>query len=179
MALLERNDFQRVQQNKGRFCSYLLSALNHYLSDARDRATAQKRGGRSHTVSIDWSAAEERFSFEPQHEMDPERLFARAWALTLLDEVRVALETEYVDGGRGALYRAISGALTADGVEGSYREIGARIGMGAGAVKVSVHRLRKRYREILEAEVTETIADPSGVESEIRDLMEALGGLSS
>jgi len=162
-----------VDRAKGRFRSFLLACMKHFISNQRARARAQKRGGGAAHVPLDTIAAEEKYAKEVTDEVTPERLYHRRWALTLLDHVLVRVRAQYADRGRLALFEALKGELTG-GTGRTNREIGAELGMSEGAVKVAAHRLRSRYREVLRAEIGRTVDDPADIDSEIEELFDAL-----
>ena len=178
-SLLERGDLDGLDPEGGRFRSYLLAALKHHASDQRDRARAQKRGGGRAALSLDASfepaAAEERFRGEPRDERSPEGLFERDWALAVLARALARLEQEQTERRRGPIFARLRGFL--DGVaEGdSHAAAATDLGLSSGAVKVAVHRLRARYRELLLAEVAATVAPGDDAEAELRALVAALG----
>src|SRR5207248_2029645 len=174
VRLLEKDYLQVVDREKGKFRSFLLAAFQHFLLNEYDRAKAQKRGGGRGFVSIDAGDAEGRYRLEPEHDLTPEKLFDRRWALTLLDQVLARLCAEMTEAGKGHLYEKLKSSLMAEGDAASHREIAAELGTSEGAVKVAVHRLRKRYRELLRDEIERTVGDPTHVEDEIRDLFAAL-----
>jgi RNA polymerase sigma factor (sigma-70 family) len=174
--LLERRALGRADPARGRFRSFMLTALNHFLADERDRARAQKRGGGGEVLSLDLAAAEARYNLEPADTAAPDRAFDRQWALALLDTVLRALETEYRDAGRTALFAALRPALAGAGESQPYEEIARRLGMSEGAVKVAVHRLRKRYRALLQGEIVQTVENPAEAAEEMRYLFQALSG---
>ena len=171
--LLEKFDFARLAPERGRFRSFLLAGVENHLANVRDAARAQKRGGGMTRVPIDFAAADARFRSEAREE-DPARAFEREWALALLERALTGLEQEYRASERGELFDVLKGELAGDGAA-SHAHYAERLGSTEGAVKVAVHRLRKRYRERLRAEIAETVVDPRDVEHEIADLFRALG----
>lgn len=173
--LLQRNFLNAVDPRKGRFRSFLLASLKHYLSNERDRARAQKRGGGQAPISIDAQDAEGRYLHEPADPMTPDKLYERRWALTVLDQALARLQKEYAASGRGAIFEQLKGELTGAATRSPHMEIGQELGMTPGAVKVAAHRLRQRFGEVLRAEIAETVARPEDVEEEIRQLFQALG----
>lgn len=174
--LLEKNYLQDVDRAKGRFRSFLLASLKHFLANEWDRRRALKRGGARTHVPIDPQSAETRYGLEPTHDESPERLFERRWALTLLDQVLDRLRKEFETEGKLAQFDALKVTLTSERGSVPYAELGARLGLSEGAVKVAVHRLRQRYREVLRAEIAQTVAQPEDVDTEIRHLFAALAG---
>ena len=176
-SLVEHNGLARVDRARGRFRAFLLASLRHYISNFRDHQRAQKRGGGRELVSLDAAAAEERYNLEPaDHDLTPERAFDRQWALALLDRAIARLREEHVAAGKLDLFEALHDTLTGDRVTGGYAACGEKLGMSEGAVKVAVHRLRQRYREILREEVAATTASPGDDEDELQTLLGALGG---
>lgn len=173
--LLEKDFLQAVDPRKGKFRSFLLAACKHFLSNERDRAMAQKRGGGKSMVSIDFDSADGRYQQEPAVKLTPDRLFERQWALALLERVLLRLREEFDRAGKKSLFDRLKFALTGDRGQMPYLKISQDLGMSEGAVKVAVHRLRHRYRELLRDEIGQTIDDPVHVEDEIRQLFAALG----
>jgi RNA polymerase sigma factor (sigma-70 family) len=170
--LLAKGWLAEVQQARGRFRSWLLAAMKHFLSNEWDRLKAQKRGGRATIISIDEATAEGRYRDEPTEEETAERLFDRRWALTLLDRVLAQLRTEFAAEGKATMFEALKGTLTGDARP--YAEIAQELGTSEGAIKVAVHRLRDRYRALIRAEVMQTVAGPEEAEAELRHLLASL-----
>jgi RNA polymerase sigma factor (sigma-70 family) len=173
--LLERNDLSTADQGRGRFRSFLLAAVKHFLCNERDRARAKKRGGGRGTLSLDFGAGEERLGREPINMDTPEKLFERRWALTMLENVLSRLRAEYDVQGRQTLFAALKGALAGEKSPRGYGALANELKMTEGAVKVAVHRLRRRYRELLHDEVAQTVTDRAKIDHEIRELFAALG----
>ena len=173
--LLEKGILAAADPSRGRFRSFVRTACAHFLADERDRARARKRGGGRAVLSIDARDAEGRYLREPAHNLTPERLFERTWALTLLDRVLERLGGEYERAGQAAQFEQLKVVLTAGPRSVPYATVAARLGMAEGTVQGAVHRLRKRYRAILLDEIAATLDDPSGVEEEVRALFEVLG----
>lgn len=173
--LLERRTVARADPARGRFRSFMLASLDHFLADERDRARAQKRGGGQVFVSIDAAAAEERLRLEPVDARAPDREFDRAWALALLETVIARLRDEHAAAGRAGLLEALSATLVGSRDVQPYAELAGRLGMTEGAVKVAVHRLRKRYRSLLEDEIAQTVDSPEEARDELRYLLAVLG----
>ena len=173
--LLEKDGLAAVDQSKGRFRSFLLAACRHFLANQWDHDHAKKRGGGGVVLSIDFHGAEDRYIREPSHDETPERLFERRWALALLERVLSRLRAEYEAAGKGRLFACLKGRLAGDAATTSHARTAAELGVSEGAVKVAVHRMRKRYRELLRDEIAQTVDEPGQVEDEIRALFAALG----
>jgi RNA polymerase sigma-70 factor (ECF subfamily) len=168
--LLEKDFLRAVDREKGRFRSFLLAAMKHFLSNERDKARARKRGGGRVFVPLDCEDAETRYRIEPVEHLTPDKIFQRQWALALLERTMARLREEYTAGGKAELFEALKATLT-EGRGGSpYAALGAGLGLSEAAVKMAVHRLRRRYREVLRAEVAETVARPEDVEDELREV---------
>ena len=172
--LLEKNYLADADESRGRFRSFLLASLKHFLANEWHKAQTQKRGGGQIPISIDVSAAETSCHFEPADTTTADKIYERRWALTLLDQVLRRLREEYVRDGKQNLFEQLKPTLTEASRSVAYAEIARRLDTTEGAVKVAVHRLRQRYREILRAEIAETVASPDEVEDELRNLFAAL-----
>jgi RNA polymerase sigma-70 factor (ECF subfamily) len=173
--LLERATVAAADPGKGRFRSFLLADCTHFLNNRYHHDHAAKRGGGVAQLSIDGRDAEGRYLREPSHDRTPERLFERTWALALLDGVLAQLRSEYEASARGAAFDALKVVLTDSPRAVPYAELAQRIGTTAGAVQVSVHRLRRRYRDLVREAIAATVDDAAEVDEEIRDLFAALG----
>lgn len=171
VVLLERRDLHGVAPERGRFRSFLLAGLSHHMSNERDRDHAQKRGGGIVTKQLE--DAETRYAMEPLDATSPETLFERRWAIEVLARTFEVLEAEHADDGKRELFDALKPELQGAS-ESTYAEIAARLSTSEGAVKTAAHRLRKRWRELLRAEVAGTLSDPADVDDEIRGLFAAL-----
>jgi RNA polymerase sigma-70 factor (ECF subfamily) len=172
--LLEKEGLRTVDPSKGRFRAFLLAACKNFLANEHDRETARKRGGGRCPVSIDLRDAEGRYLAEPAHELTPDRLFERRWALTLLDQSLDQLGRESRHAGKASLYERLKSILAGDEASLSYAEVGAALGMSEAAVKKASQRLRQRYREILRERIAGTIDDPGQIEDEVRTLFAVL-----
>jgi len=170
--LLARNFVGDADPAKGRFRSFLLGALKHFLSDEWDRARAQKRGGGQQPISLDAESAETRYRLEPADESSAEKIYERRWALALLDQVLKRLRDEFTRDGKEHVFNELKSALTGGKVP--YAEIAARLDVKEGAVRTAIHRLRTRYRDIIRAEIAETVASPAEVDAEMQHLFAAL-----
>lgn len=172
-SLIERNGLRHADPERGKFRSFLLVSLKHFLSDEWDKSRAQKRGGGTAPLRLDFDAIEGRGIPEPTDAQTPDRLYDRAWALATLDAVLAALRAEYEAAARGDLFEALRGTLTGEPV-GAYAELAPRLGMSEAAIKTAVHRLRKRYKALLSAQVAQTLTDDADPDVELRDLLEAV-----
>lgn len=170
---LEKNYLGAAEQAKGRFRSFLLVALKRYLANEWDKQRAQKRGGKHSAISLDGLTAEERYALEPAEQLSADKLYDRRWALTLLDRVVARLRDEQAEAGKLSQFEQLKECITA-GRSTGYTEIAARAGLSEGALKVAVHRLRKRYRDLLEEEIAHTVSSPEEVVEERRHLLAAL-----
>lgn len=173
-GLLERGSLGRASPERGKFRSFLLSSLNYFLADERDRAGAQKRGGGKDIVSLDIEDAETRYRLEPAHDLTPEKLFERSWSLTVLGNAMARLKTEFTKAGKLHTFECLKLHLPAGRGPASYETVAAKLGMSEAAVKAAVHRLRHRYRQLVRDEIAQTVSTPDQVDEEIRDLFAAL-----
>ncbi len=170
--LLEKDALASVSQGRGRFRSFLLASCQHFLANEHERANALKRGG-GQVISLDLSDADGRYHREPNHEETAERLFERRWALALLGPTLHHFRSEYERAGKGGLFDALKGQLTGDPTE-SYALLAEELDMTESAIKTAVHRLRKRYGDILREQIRETVAAEGEIDDEVRALFEAL-----
>jgi DNA-directed RNA polymerase specialized sigma24 family protein len=171
--LLSKQNLRHADPDRGRFRSFLLTCLKHFTANERQRAAAQKRGGNKPVLSFDFAAAESVYTMEPAHDMTPEKIFDRRWALTVLDRVSKRLREEFIRDGKREQFERLGPFLTQ---RASYAEVAAALHTSAGAARVAVHRMRNRYRDLLREEVAQTVAGPEEIDQEIRDLLSALGG---
>lgn len=172
--LLEKNYVGDADRERGKFRSFLLTSLKHFLSNQRDRVRARKRGGGRTLLSLEFESAEQKFRMEPADTETPERLFERRWALTLLDRVLTRLDKEYTEHGNEAVFQRLKELLTREKGATPYRQVAEEFDMSEGAVKVAVHRLRKRYRSILEDEISQTVSSAAELEDEMQQLFTAV-----
>ena len=172
--LLEANSLVDVDPRRGRFRSYLLACCEHYFLNEQARMAARKRGGGVSPISLDLSAAENRYRVEPVDHLDAERIYTRAWALDLLDASLRDLQEEYQNAGNAALFQQLRPTLTAAADAPAYSDVAAACGMSVDAVKKAAQRLRARYGAALRSRIAATVPDPSMIDEEIRDLFEAL-----
>jgi RNA polymerase sigma-70 factor (ECF subfamily) len=171
--LLDKKPFGRLDSEKGKFRAFLLVSLKNFLANERDRARAQKRGGEQRHLSMDWETADTQYQLADANDVSPDRAFDREWALALLGKVIERLQSECAAEGKAELFERLKQFLTADQGEATQREIAAALGWEAGAMRVAVHRLRKRYRQLLRDEIAQTLADAAMLEEEMRALFGA------
>lgn len=174
VTVLERGIIERADRERGRFRTYLLVAVKGFLKNELRHANAMKRGGGSMSISIDASKAEERLAIEPSVDIPPDREFERQWAMTVLRQALHQLEAEFVRRDRAELFVATKHLLTGEDNDESYRELSETLGMSENALKVSVHRMRKRYRELIRLEVGHTVSGADELQSELDELLKAL-----
>ena len=171
---LAKEYFGRANPALGRFRNYLLACLKHFLSEQWRQAGRLKRGGGKTLVSWDRLTAEERYQAEPADPVTPEKVYERRWALTLLEQVLARLGGEQSAAGKGEVFAQLKDYLWGEGSGAGYTEVAVRLGMTEGALKVTVHRLRQRYRELLRAEVAQTVATVDEVDEELSYLVAAI-----
>ena|SRR5579872_301842 len=168
VRVLEGRYLDRADQEKGRFRSFILTSLKFFVADEGDRYRARKRGG-GMLVPLEFSSGEERYQREPAHGETPERIFERHWALSVLNQVVERLRDEFVQRGRPEHFERLKVFLLGQG-DAPYAELAREMNTSEGALKVAIHRLRKRYRDLFRQEIADTVADPAEVESELRYL---------
>ena len=171
--ILKLNSLAEVGRERGKFRAFMLAAMNHFISDEWDRTSAQKRAAQR-TISLDAEMAENRYRSEPADKLTPESLFERRWAVTLLENVVKRLRGEYEASGQGALFMELRFAITGDKNTIPYAELASRLGLKEEALRVTVHRLRQRYRRALREEIAQTVADESEVVEEMNCLCRIL-----
>jgi len=171
--ILKLNSLAEVGRERGKFRAFMLAAMNHFISDEWDRTSAQKRAAQR-TISLDAEMAENRYRSEPADKLTPESLFERRWAVTLLENVVKHLRSEYEASGQGALFMELRFAITGDKNTIPYAELASRLGLKEEALRVTVHRLRQRYRLALREEIAQTVADESEVVEEMNCLCRIL-----
>ncbi len=171
---LEKQYLSAAEQAKGRFRSFLLLAFKRYIAKERERARSRKRGGGVPVVVLDALNPEQRYAMEPADQLSPDKLFERRWALALLEQVLGRLRTEQAAAGRLATFQALKDCLTSAGASSPYAELARRLGTSEGAVKVAAHRLRRRYRELLEEEIAHTVSSPEEISAERQYLLAVL-----
>jgi RNA polymerase sigma-70 factor (ECF subfamily) len=172
--LLERNDLASLTREGGKFRSFLLTALNHFLANEHERAQAQKRGGGRELLSLDDDSAEDRYQREPAHTESPDRLFERQWALALMEDALRRLTEEQAANNRADLFAALRPFLSREPEPCEYATLSDRLGLAPGTLAVQVHRLRERYRQLVRAAVADTVDSPLEIDAEMRHLLAAL-----
>jgi len=172
IRVLEGRYLDRADPEKGRFRAFLLTSLKFFVSDEQDRNRAQKRGGGA-LLPLEFSSGEERYQREPAHDETPERIFERRWALSALDRVVESLRREFVQHGRPEHFERLKVFLLGQ-PDAPYVSLALEMNTSEGALKVAIHRVRKRYRELFRHEIANTVADPADVESELRYLAAVL-----
>lgn len=172
--VLSKDYLRGVDRSKGRFRSFLLAMLRHFLANHRRDARAQKRGGNFEFVNLEDESVNEGELSSAAGDLTPEQSFQRQWALTLLDQVVAHLREEFHDAGKGELFDALKVFLTGDRAAVSYAALAAQLNSTEAALKMSVSRMRRRYGELLRAEISRTVAAPDEVEDELRALFAAL-----
>ena len=170
---LEKNYLEKLTSQKGKFRAFLLAALKHFLANEWDRANRQKRGGGVAPLSLDWQDADARYQTEPVDTLSPDKLYDRAWAVTLLENVLARLRDENAPEDKARCFQQLKGYLMVGTNSIPYGEAAAKLSMSDGAVRVAVHRLRKRYRELLREQISQTLSDPAQIAEEMRTLFSA------
>jgi len=173
--LLQGHWIERADRQKGKFRSFLLSTMNHFLADEWDKVRAQKRGGGAVHIPLQFDAAETRYGLDPADPATPDQTYERRWACALLEEVLRRLGDEFEQEGKAKVFAALNPCLIGDRSCQPYAELAANLGVSEGTVKSAVHRLRQRYRQLLKEEIAHTVADPGEVDDELRHLFAALG----
>ena len=174
--LLARNYLSVADRNRGKFRSFLLGSLEHFLAREWKKAHAQKRGGGQPLFSLDEMDAENRYLQEPAHELTAEKIFERRWATAILDQAMARLREECLASQKSDLFEKTQNHLSGEKGETSYTEAAASLNMTEGALKVAVHRLRQRYGELVRAEIAETVVSPKEIDEELQYLFAILRG---
>jgi RNA polymerase sigma factor (sigma-70 family) len=172
VRVLDGRYLDRADPEKGRFRAFILTSLKFFLADEADRNRAQKRGG-GNLRSLEISSGEERYQRDPAHNETPERIFERRWALSVLDRVVEKLRNEFVHHGRPEHFERLKVFLLGQS-DAPYATLAREMNTSEGALKVAIHRLRKRYRDLFRQEIADTVADPAEVESELHFLAAVL-----
>jgi RNA polymerase sigma factor (sigma-70 family) len=174
MHVLQNHALATVAPARGRFRSFLLVSLKHFLDNEWHKAHALRRGGKQVLISWDELKPEARDSLGPSDLMTPEKVFNRRWALMLLERVMDRLRHECVAARKAELFDKLKDYLTGEVPGKSYQQVAAELNMTEGAIKVSVHRLRRRFGELVRAQIAQTVDTPEEIDSEIRELCAAL-----
>jgi RNA polymerase sigma-70 factor (ECF subfamily) len=172
--LLEKKGLRLADPKRGKFRSFLLAALKHFLANERKRARARKRGGGRKPFPLDFQNAESQFALEPADRLSPDKLFERSWALTVLDRTMTRLGAESMTPNKRKLFENLKVYLTMDKGSVPYKQLARDFRMTESAVRVAVYRLKKRYRELLRDEIAQTVTSEKEIDQEIRDLFAAL-----
>jgi RNA polymerase sigma-70 factor (ECF subfamily) len=171
--VLERDWLGKAEQQRGRFRTFLLTSISNFLANEWDKSRAQKRGG-GRVISLQSNEAELHFQWEPTDQFTPEQSFERRWALALLDQVMTRLNDEFIHSGKAELFNTLKSCLLGERTTQPYAILASKLSMTEGSVKVVVHRLRQRYRQLLREEIANTITQPEEVEEEMRYLFAVL-----
>ncbi len=171
--LLEKHGLQSVRPREFRFRSFLLASLKNFVSDEWRRTQTERRGGGKRVLPLEFEQAETRYSLEPSDALSADRLFDRSWAMTVIGRAVESLRGEYAKAGKAELFDQLKSQITIEAEAGFYRQAADRLGMSEGALRVAVHRLRQRLRELIRDEIAETVTTPEQLEEEIGDLFAA------
>jgi RNA polymerase sigma-70 factor (ECF subfamily) len=173
--LLQKDWLGSVERERGRFRTFLIMALKRFVANEWDKACTARRGGGQAAVPLDAQLAERLYLADTRPALSADLLYERRWALTLLEQTMARLRAEYESDGRGADFAQLKGYLTAERGSIPYEEIARQSGIGEGAVRVAVHRLRKRFRDLFRALVADTVSAEEDVDAEMRYVVEVLG----
>jgi len=171
---VERNTLEQVDPSKGKFRSFLLASLKNFLSNERQKAAAEKRGGKCTIISLDEERPEDRYAAEPCHEQAPEKVFDRAWAMTIVTNALAQLKAEYTEDGKAELFDTIQACLSGERDGLPYAQVAAGLNMSEAAVKMAVVRLRRLFVQVLRAQVGQTVFGAEELDAELRYLFSAL-----
>jgi DNA-directed RNA polymerase specialized sigma24 family protein len=170
---LQKNYLEGLSSERGRFRAFLLASLKHFLANEWDRAGRRKRGAHAAHLPLDWHDADTRYQFDLRDDLSPDKLYDRAWAVALLERVMGRLRDACAADGKAAQFEQLKPWLTADRDAIAYPQAAAALGISGEAARVAVHRLRRRYRDLLREEIAETLAEPAQVAEEMRALFAA------
>ena len=173
---IEKKSFRLASRERGRFRTFLLTSLKNFLINEWDRARAAKRGGGTTHLPLDRIAAENLYGREPSHDVTAEKIYERTWAMAVLDQVRARLQAEYAAEGKADRFAQLESFLPGEKSEMSYAEAARLLGAAEGTVKSDVHRLKKRYRELLRAEIANTVSTAAEINDELRHLIDVMSG---
>jgi RNA polymerase sigma-70 factor (ECF subfamily) len=174
VQLLEKNFLESVRPEAGRFRSFLLVSLKHYLANQRRAGSALKRGGSTPCLSLDLEGAEVRYRREPHDDRTPDRAYERQWALSLIGQAHRRLSEEFEAAGKARQYHLLAGHLAGEGDERAYRALAAELDSTEAAIKMAVSRMRRRFGRILREVIAATVEDPREVDTEVRYLLSML-----
>lgn len=174
--ILENNSLSHARSERGRFRNFLLTSLQNFLTHEWERGQAQKRGGGRRLLPWDELTPETRYTAEANSEAAPDRVFEERWAATLFQQALSRLRQEFVAAGKGQQFEELKVLLSAEAEDGDYDAIATRLNMTRKSVAVAVHRLRKRYGDMVRREIADTVSSPTEVEDEMRHLIELMGG---
>lgn len=174
--LLEKQSLARADRARGRFRTFLITALNNFLTNEWEKQTTEKRGGGKAPLSLDFDAGESRYQIEPSHALTPETLYDRRWVLTMLDQVLERLRNELAQAGKQTQFEQLKETLVAKPTDADYERAAEALGISPAAARQAAYRMRKRYRQLFRQEVARTVADEEDVDDEIGRLLETLGG---
>ncbi len=177
--LQQKQALMKADPLRGKFRTFLLSSLQNFLANEKERAQAQKRGGGREFVFLDAADARERYRLEPSHSLTPESIFEMRWAHALLEQTLAALRSSFVSRGKERLFDSLSSFLTADLHDTSYQSAADRLGLPLSAIKTTVHRMRRDYRSQLREEIGRTVSDPNEIDEELRYLRKVLATAAS
>ena len=172
---LEHNYLEDVAPYKGKFRSFLLASLNHFLAKEFTRSQAQKRGGGQVRLPLDFAEAEQRYAIGPSHRLAPEVLFDVEWARTVIEAVLARLEAEFSASDKSQLFNRLKRCLSGQNAGLPYKNLAQELGLSEGALKVTIHRMRKRYGALLRDEIAKTVEKPEDIDGELRYLIEVIG----
>ena len=172
--VLTQQVFSRAAPERGRFRTFVLAALKNFLLNEYDKTLRQKRGGKHQIISLDEKLAEEFFRNEPADQATPEKHFERTWAVMLVRRVFDQLRDEFLERGKAGVFAALQPYLTGETSAGDYERLAKTLGMEDGAVKVALHRARRRFGELLRHEIAHTVTGPEEIEAELRQLLAAI-----
>jgi len=173
--LVEKETIEHADPARGRFRSFLLASLKHFAANARDHTAAAKRGGGVALIPLTFEDGEDRFLREPSIDETPERIFDRRWAQALLARALARLDREMIQHGKREDFVVLRRYLLGDAPQLSYGDAAIQLGASAGSIKVAVHRMRRRFRDLVRDEIAQTVDSPEEVDDELRHLFESLG----
>ena len=174
--LISKNYPGQADRAKGRFRSFLLLRLKHFLADEHDRANSLKRSGGHHLISLDAPSPEERYRLEPADELSPEKIFDRGWARTVLAEAIARLAAEFAAEGKAEVFEVLKAFQPGEQKELSYQDAAARLGITESATKSMIHRLRQRHRELVREQIAHTVSTAAEIDAELRHLISVISG---